>query len=143
MADKEPCFIGSKVTVKGSISGNQDLVVHGRVEGRVGIENRITVEEEGSVAADVDVTEVTVKGELRGDVVASKAATLQQHRPGGGQHPRAPPGDRGGRALLREHRDGRRVAGRREGRQGLTSASRLDDREENQHGQAGERQADG
>jgi cytoskeletal protein CcmA (bactofilin family) len=76
MVDKEPCFIGSKVTVKGSISGTQDLVVHGRVEGRVGIENRFTVEEEGSVAADVDVTEVTVRGELRGDVVASKGAVL-------------------------------------------------------------------
>jgi cytoskeletal protein CcmA (bactofilin family) len=76
MADKEPCFIGSKVTVKGSISGNQDLVVHGRIEGRVGLDNRFTVEEDGSVAADVEVSEATVKGELRGDVVASKAATL-------------------------------------------------------------------
>ncbi len=76
MVDKEPCFIGSKVTVKGSISGNQDLVVHGRVEGRVGIENRLTVEEGGSVAADVDVSEATVHGELRGDVVASRAAIL-------------------------------------------------------------------
>jgi cytoskeletal protein CcmA (bactofilin family) len=76
MADKEPCFIGSKVTVKGSISGNQDLVVHGRVEGRVALDNRFTVEEDGSVAADIEVTDATVKGELRGDVVASKAATL-------------------------------------------------------------------
>jgi cytoskeletal protein CcmA (bactofilin family) len=71
-----PCFIGSKVAVKGSISGNQDLVVHGRVEGRVGLDNRLTVEEEGMVAADVEVTEATVRGELRGDVVASKAAIL-------------------------------------------------------------------
>ena len=76
MADKEPCFIGSKVTVRGSISGNQDLVIHGRVEGRVGLDNRLTVEEDGSVAADIEVSEATVKGELRGDMVASKAATL-------------------------------------------------------------------
>ena len=76
MPEKEPCFIGNKVTVKGSISGNQDLVVHGRVEGRVGIETRLTVEEDGSVAADVDVSDATVRGELRGDVVASRAATL-------------------------------------------------------------------
>lgn len=76
MPEKEPCFIGSKVTVKGSISGNQDLVVHGRVEGRVGIDTRLMVEEDGSVAADVDVSEATVRGELRGDVVASRAAVL-------------------------------------------------------------------
>jgi cytoskeletal protein CcmA (bactofilin family) len=76
MPEKEPCFIGSKVVVKGSISGNQDLIVHGRVEGRVGIDTHLTVEEEGSVAADVDVSEATVRGELRGDVVASRAAIL-------------------------------------------------------------------
>ena len=56
MAEKEPCLIGAKVTVKGNISGNQDLVVLGRVEGRVGIDNRLTVEEGGLVAADVDVS---------------------------------------------------------------------------------------
>ena len=64
MPEKEPCFIGNKVTVKGSISGNQDLVVHGRVEGRVGIETRLTVEEDGSVAADVDVSDATVRGRI-------------------------------------------------------------------------------
>ena len=76
MADKEPCFIGSKVVIKGSISGNHDLVVHGRIEGRVGLDSRLTVEEDGTVAADVDVSEATVRGELRGEVVASKAAIL-------------------------------------------------------------------
>ena len=76
MAEKEPCLIGAKVTVKGNISGNQDLVVLGRVEGRVGIDTKLTVEEGGLVAADVDVAEATVRGELRGEVIASKAAVL-------------------------------------------------------------------
>jgi cytoskeletal protein CcmA (bactofilin family) len=76
MPEKEPCLIGSKVTVKGSISGSEDLVVYGRVEGRVGLEKGLTIEEEGAVQADVEVTEATVKGELRGEVVASKSAVL-------------------------------------------------------------------
>lgn len=76
MADKEPCFIGSKITIRGQISGKQDLVIEGRVEGRVALENRLTVEESGSVEADLEVVDVAVKGEVRGDLVASRSAVL-------------------------------------------------------------------
>jgi cytoskeletal protein CcmA (bactofilin family) len=76
MASNEPCLIGSKITIRGQVSGNQDLVVEGRIEGRVGLESRLTVEESGSLEADVDVTDASVKGEVRGDLVASKIAVL-------------------------------------------------------------------
>jgi cytoskeletal protein CcmA (bactofilin family) len=76
MADKEPCLIGSKITIRGQISGNQDLVVEGRIEGRVALENRLTVEESGSVEADLEVADASVKGEVRGDLVASRSAVL-------------------------------------------------------------------
>jgi cytoskeletal protein CcmA (bactofilin family) len=76
MADKEPCLIGSKITIRGQISGNQDLVVEGRIEGKVALENRLTVEESGSVEADLEVADASVKGEVRGDLVASRSAVL-------------------------------------------------------------------
>lgn len=76
MPDKEPCLIGSKVVVRGQISGNQDLVVEGRVEGRIGLPNRITVEEGGAVEADVDVADATVRGAIKGELVASRSAIL-------------------------------------------------------------------
>lgn len=76
MAAKEPCHIGSSITVTGQISGNQDLVVEGRVEGRVGLDSKLFVEESGAVEADVDVTEADIRGALKGEVVARKVATL-------------------------------------------------------------------
>jgi cytoskeletal protein CcmA (bactofilin family) len=76
MASDETCLIASKSAVRGQISGKQDLIVEGRVEGRIGLESHLTIEESGSVEADMDVTQVTVKGEARGDMVASRSAVL-------------------------------------------------------------------
>jgi cytoskeletal protein CcmA (bactofilin family) len=76
MADKDPCLIGSQITIKGSVSGNQDLVVAGRIEGKVSLQNRLTVEEAGTVEADIEVVDADVLGEVRGDVVASRSAVL-------------------------------------------------------------------
>ena len=76
MAAKEPCHIGSSVTVSGQVSGNQDLVVAGRIEGRIGLDSRLVVEAEGAVEAEVEVTEADIHGVVKGDVVARKLATL-------------------------------------------------------------------
>jgi cytoskeletal protein CcmA (bactofilin family) len=77
MASEEPCLIASKSAVRGQISGKQDLIVEGRVEGRVGLESHLIIEESGTVEADMDVNQVTIKGEARGDVVAARSAVLQ------------------------------------------------------------------
>jgi cytoskeletal protein CcmA (bactofilin family) len=76
MADKEPCLIGSKITIRGQVSGNQDLIVEGRIEGRVSLENRLTVEESGTIEADLEVVDASFKGEVRGDITASRSAVL-------------------------------------------------------------------
>ena len=76
MAAKEPCFIGSSVTVSGQVSGNQDLVVEGRIEGRIELNSRLTVEAIGAVEADTDVTDADIHGAFKGDLSAKKTATL-------------------------------------------------------------------
>jgi cytoskeletal protein CcmA (bactofilin family) len=76
MADKEPCLIGSKIIIRGQVSGNQDLVVEGRIEGRISLENRLTVEESGTIEADLEVVDASFKGEVKGDVTASRSAVL-------------------------------------------------------------------
>jgi cytoskeletal protein CcmA (bactofilin family) len=77
MASEDTCFIGSKTTVRGQVSGKQDLVVEGRIEGRVGIDSQLTVEEGGSVEADVEATAATLRGEVRGPVTALRSLSVE------------------------------------------------------------------
>jgi cytoskeletal protein CcmA (bactofilin family) len=77
MASEDPCFIGSKTTVRGSVSGKQDLVVEGRIEGQVSLESHLTVEASATVEADVEATVATVRGQLRGPVVATRSIILE------------------------------------------------------------------
>jgi cytoskeletal protein CcmA (bactofilin family) len=77
MASEDPCFIGSKTTVRGQVSGKQDLVVEGRIEGHIQLESNLTVEESATVEADVEANVATLKGEVRGPVVAARSAVLE------------------------------------------------------------------
>jgi len=76
MASEDPCFIGNKTTVRGQVSGKQDVVVEGRIEGHVSLQSQLTIEESGSVEADVEAAVATLKGEVRGPVVATRSAVL-------------------------------------------------------------------
>jgi cytoskeletal protein CcmA (bactofilin family) len=77
MASEDTCFIGSKTTVRGQVSGRQDLVVEGRIEGHIGLASHLTVEEGGSVEADIEATSATLRGEVRGPVTAERGIAVE------------------------------------------------------------------
>jgi cytoskeletal protein CcmA (bactofilin family) len=76
MASEDPCYIGSKTTVRGQVSGKQDVVVEGRIEGHVSLQSQLTVEEAGSVEAEIEATVATLRGEVRGPVLATRSVVL-------------------------------------------------------------------
>lgn len=77
MASEDPCFIGSKTTIRGNISGQQDLVVEGRLEGHVSLESQLTVEKGATVEADVQANVATLRGAVHGPVVAAHSLVLE------------------------------------------------------------------
>jgi cytoskeletal protein CcmA (bactofilin family) len=76
MAAEGPCIIGQHITIRGSLTGNEDLVVEGRVEGTISLGNHLTIEKTGVVEADVEVEDLTVMGELHGDMVAHSSVSI-------------------------------------------------------------------
>lgn len=71
--------IGPSIFIKGDLSGEEDLVIEGRVEGKVDLkQNNVTVGKNGRVRADVFGKVVTIEGEVDGNVFAREQAILRQ-----------------------------------------------------------------
>ncbi len=71
------CLIGSKTTVKGEITGDEDILVEGVVEGQIRISRDLRVGPGGVVKANVEAQSVVVSGELLGDCQASQRVEIQ------------------------------------------------------------------
>ena len=75
----ERATIGPSIFIKGDLTGDEDLVIEGRVEGKVDLkQNNVTVGKNGRVRADVFGRVVTIEGEVDGNVFAQEQAILRQ-----------------------------------------------------------------
>lgn len=75
----ESATIGPSIFIKGDLTGDEDLVIEGRVEGKVDLkQNNVTVGRNGKVKADIFGRVVTIEGEVTGNVFAQEQAVLRQ-----------------------------------------------------------------
>ncbi len=72
------CVIGPQTAVRGSLSGQEDLVIEGRVEGSVSLAGHLIIADSGDVEADLDIESIAVLGQVRGDIVASRSITIEK-----------------------------------------------------------------
>jgi len=75
----ERATIGPSIYIKGDLTGEEDLVIEGRVEGKVDLkQNNVTIGKNGKVHADLFGKVVTIEGEVDGNVFAREQAILRQ-----------------------------------------------------------------
>jgi cytoskeletal protein CcmA (bactofilin family) len=68
--------IGAGTVVRGSVHGDGDLEVLGRVEGSVSVDGDLTIGETALIKSDVRGRRVTVRGAVAGNVSATEALVL-------------------------------------------------------------------
>ncbi len=84
---KEGATIGPSITIKGDLSGDEDLMIQGRVEGKIDLkQNNITIGKNGRVKADVYGKVWPLK-----TVPGSKAASTWNPAPTSRSRPALPP----------------------------------------------------
>lgn len=77
-ASPEAATIGPSITIDGDVSGDEDLLIHGRVDGSVDLRQQsVTVGREGRVNADITGRVVIVEGEVEGDLEADEQIILR------------------------------------------------------------------
>jgi cytoskeletal protein CcmA (bactofilin family) len=79
LRNQDPTPVGPSIHIKGEIRGNEDLVVHGRVEGSIDIgEGLLIVTREGEIDADVNARVINVEGRAEGNLQASEQIIVRK-----------------------------------------------------------------
>ncbi len=68
--------IGESILISGSLEGDEDLTVRGRVEGNVRLTRTLIVEASGVVKADVVVKDAVISGVVVGNVTATDSVQI-------------------------------------------------------------------
>ncbi len=76
---KERALIGPSIEIKGSLSGGEDLLVEGRVEGTIELDQHsVTIGTSGRIKADIHGRSIVVMGEVEGNLFGSDQIVLRQ-----------------------------------------------------------------
>lgn len=77
-APSKPAIIGPSIAIEGDVSGDEDLLIHGRVDGSVDLDQHsVTVGAKGRVNAQITGRVVIVEGEVEGDLKADEQVILR------------------------------------------------------------------
>lgn len=72
-------IIGASLTIKGDVTSNEDVTVHGKLHGKITMTSgSLLVAEQASVEADAAVSRVKIEGTFTGDVAAKERVELSQ-----------------------------------------------------------------
>ena len=71
--------VGQSVVIKGELSGKEDLIIEGQVEGKIELDdNTLTVGLHGQIRADVLAKTVIVLGTVKGNITATETINIRE-----------------------------------------------------------------
>lgn len=76
MSGAENTAIGPSILISGKLTGDEDLTVHGRVEGELTLTKTLIVEPSGVVKANVSVRNAIISGVVVGNITADESVEL-------------------------------------------------------------------
>jgi cytoskeletal protein CcmA (bactofilin family) len=75
----ERTVLSPSVVIHGEVSGEEDLIVEGRVEGKISLrQNQVTVGAKGRVAAEIHARVIHIDGEVEGNLTAEEQIVLRR-----------------------------------------------------------------
>ncbi len=70
--------IGAKITFKGELSGAEDLLIEGHVDGNIDLgDHHLIIGSQGIIKANIKAKTITIEGSVDGDVIAKELITVK------------------------------------------------------------------
>jgi cytoskeletal protein CcmA (bactofilin family) len=77
MSSGMPGLIGKAIRIKGELHGEEDLIIEGKVEGTIALKkNHLILENSAVITAHVEVENITIKGQMNGNTMASNKVEI-------------------------------------------------------------------
>jgi cytoskeletal protein CcmA (bactofilin family) len=71
--------IGPSIYIKGDLTGEEDLIIQGHVEGTINLkQNNLTIGQEGKISANIFARTITIEGFLKGDVLGEEKVLIKK-----------------------------------------------------------------
>lgn len=77
-ATERVSVLGPTLHFKGELHADEELLIKGRIEGKITHTQRITVCAEGTVSANVRAQTIVVEGSVNGDLQAEKSVVVRE-----------------------------------------------------------------
>jgi cytoskeletal protein CcmA (bactofilin family) len=61
-------LIGNTLLIKGEVFSDDEILIEGRIQGKINVKNRLIVGKNGNVEADIEAKEVIIKGKVTGNI---------------------------------------------------------------------------
>lgn len=69
-------MIGPGTTIRGKITGDEDLDVEGRIEGSIRLSENLKVAESAVVEAEIEARNIDVSGKISGNITAAETVEI-------------------------------------------------------------------
>jgi cytoskeletal protein CcmA (bactofilin family) len=72
-------MIGPSIVIKGEVTGSEDLLIQGKVEGNINLNgNQVSVGESGEVSANIQAKVIKIDGKVTGDITANEKVIISR-----------------------------------------------------------------
>lgn len=72
-------MIGPSIVIKGEVTGAEDLLIQGKVEGNINLNgNQVSVGETGEVSANIQAKVIKIDGKVTGDITGNEKVIISR-----------------------------------------------------------------
>ncbi|MBN2346714.1 MAG: polymer-forming cytoskeletal protein [Candidatus Aminicenantes bacterium] len=76
LSDGQSSLVGKTLMIKGEIYSEDEILIEGKVQGRITVKNRVVIGRNGDVEAEIEARDVVIHGKVKGNVRGSQKVEI-------------------------------------------------------------------